>query len=189
MDCTAPITYIQTADTTDLGAFFSALFRKEKREDYCKEVLSFTKKVELTLADYPKAEKSYSRTIVARAEEGFEGMIARWDSGIAGVVHGHPDYAFYHLVYGRLGVEHFKLGPEGPELVTSCIMEPGDHFCVEGVAGRFDNAIHRITALEESLSVHMYSSDALLGTCYHDYAEDSLFLKKSGEKPSPQGCI
>ncbi|BHH84573.1 cupin domain-containing protein [Desulforhopalus sp. 52FAK] len=180
MTCIVPATYIQSAESSELGSFFSSLFREEKREHYCREVLNYTKKLDLSLLDFPKATRSYSRNIIARDEAGFEGMIIRWDRGIAGAVHGHPDYAFYHLVSGRIGVEHFTMGTAGPEPVTSCIMEPGDHFCVEGVAGRFDNAIHRITALEESLSVHMYSNDALLGKCYDDYPLDSQFLEQSG---------
>ena len=141
------------------------------------------------MASFPKAPDTYSRTIVARQEGGFEAMIARWDMDVAGLVHGHPDYAFYHLLQGRLGVEHFTLGAKGPELVTSCIMEPGDHFCVEGVTGKYDNAIHRITAIEESLSVHMYSDDALLGTSYPDYPDSSPYLVKQDVSASMQGRV
>lgn len=179
MDCRAPKTYIELESKTELGRFLSHLFSNSKRDSYCSKVLQFARSTRLDIEDFPKVDASYSRTIVARTEQGFEGMVARWDKGIAGVVHGHPDYAFYHLVSGRLGVEHFNLGSNGPELIAHGVMEPGDHFCVVGVAGRFDNAIHRITALEESLSVHMYSDDALRGCCYNDYPDRSLFLAKN----------
>ncbi len=188
--CTnSPVTYVQSADSSISGMFFTSLFKNKQRADYCSGVLAFTKETSLEMVAFPKTCNSYSRTIVARQQDGFEAILVRWDRGVAGLVHGHPDYAFYHLLQGRLGVEHFKLGVKGPELVTSCIMEPGDHFCVEGVAGRFDNAIHRITALEESLSVHMYSDDALLGTCYREYPDCSPFLEKQDESCALQGRI
>jgi len=174
----SPATYIEPADNSELGRFLISLFQSGKREKYCSATLSFAKNLDWNLTSFPRAKNSYTRTIVARQEGGFEAMVARWDAGMSGLVHGHPDYAFYHLIEGRLGIEHFTPGSDGPELVTSSIMEPGSHFCVEGTAGRFDNAIHRITALEASLSLHMYSDDALLGKCYRDYPEDSPFLRK-----------
>lgn len=189
MRSSSPITYIQSADSSTSGLFFTSLFKEKQRDTYCTQVLAYTQETKLDIASFPHVSNSYSRTIVARQQGGFEAMIARWDQRVAGLVHGHPDFAFYHLLCGRLGVEHFKLGAKGPELVTSCIMEPGDHFCVEGVAGKFDNAIHRITALEESLSVHMYSDDALLGTCYDDYPDSSPFLEKHDESYRVQGNI
>ncbi|MFT5699477.1 MAG: hypothetical protein ACI8ZB_002337 [Desulforhopalus sp.] len=52
----------------------------------------------------------------------------------------------------------------------------------------FDNAIHRIIVLEESLSVHMNSSYALKGACYHDYPNASPFLGVSDEELTLLGC-
>jgi len=150
--------------------------------------VQFVSNIQFSVNELPKENSSYSRTIVARVATGFERMVARWTKGFVGKVHGHPDYAFYHLLHGRLGVEHFSLNPSGPKLTTTTVMEPENHFCVEGIAGRYDNSIHRITALEESLSVHMYSDDALSGCCYHDYQKVSPFLKKSGENLFPENC-
>jgi hypothetical protein len=46
------------------------------------------------------------------------------------------------------------------------IYETGDFTCNHGIEGRFDNFIHKITAAAESLSLHIYSDDALKGEVF-----------------------
>ena len=97
-------------------------------------------------------------------------------AGIETAVHGHPDYAFYLLVQGKVGVENFVRTKTGLECTGKQLLSPGDHLCMTGVPQTFDNAIHRITALQKSLSVHVYSDDALEGVCFPDYPALSPFF-------------
>jgi len=90
-------------------------------------------------------------------------MVARWDQGAATPIHGHPRYAFVYVLQGRLRNETFRDTDRGLVPGESRICEAGDHIYAAGREGRFDNAIHRVTALAPSLSLHVYSDDALKG--------------------------
>ena len=49
---------------------------------------------------------------------------------------------------------------------STLVCRPSEHFYTQGSVGTFDNAIHRVTADEESLSLHIYSDDALKGEVF-----------------------
>ena len=51
---------------------------------------------------------------------------------------------------------------------SSQILEPGDYVDSWGEDGKFDNMIHRVTALEESLSLHAFVGDPLDGEIYEE---------------------
>ncbi len=71
----------------------------------------------------------------------------------------------------------FKRSNSGIEPTTKGVLAPGDYFCMQGKPGRFDNGIHRITAIEESLSVHVYSADALNGVGFTECQPKSPFAR------------
>jgi predicted metal-dependent enzyme (double-stranded beta helix superfamily) len=119
-----------------------------------------------TEGDYPHAPHCYSRTILYRHPQGAEIMVARWDAGASTPTHGHPQYAFVLVLEGRLQMEHFNNTADGLELTETLIRDAGEHIYAAGQENRYDNAIHRVTALEPSLSLHIYSDDALKGICY-----------------------
>ena len=116
--------------------------------------------------DYPRAPHCYSRTILHRGPQGEEVMVARWEAGACSPIHGHPELAFVRVLEGRLRVENFRQCGEILEPGNVQELETGDHIWHRGVAHRFDNAIHRVTALEPSLSLHIYSDDALKGCTF-----------------------
>ncbi len=113
--------------------------------------------------DYPLAPHCYSRCLLLRNPDGREVMVARWDQGAATPIHGHPRYAFVYVLRGRLQNETFQHTDQGLIPGERRICGPGDHIYAAGRKGRFDNAIHRVTALAPSLSLHVYSDDALKG--------------------------
>ncbi len=116
--------------------------------------------------DYPRAPHCYSRTILHRSPQGEEVMVARWEAGARSPVHGHPELAFVRVLEGKLQIENFRWSGNALESTDIFCLERGDHIWHQGVAGRFDNAIHRVTALEPSLSLHVYSDDALKGRTF-----------------------
>ncbi|BAO44776.1 cupin domain-containing protein [Thiolapillus brandeum] len=115
---------------------------------------------------YPLAPHCYSRSVLYRHPQGAEIMVARWDAGACTPTHGHPQYAFVLVLQGRLQMEHFVATPKGLQLTGTRIKNAGEHIYASGREGRYDNAIHRVTALEPSLSLHIYSDDALKGICF-----------------------
>ncbi|GEM_PF-5712568 len=116
--------------------------------------------------NYPHAPHCYSRTVLYHHPQGAEIMVARWDAGAVTPVHGHPQYAFVLVLEGRLQMEHFKAAGEELQLTDILVKNAGEHIYAAGEHGRYDNAIHRVTALQPSLSLHIYSDDALKGICY-----------------------
>lgn len=163
-------------EATELQMFFKDLFEVGSREDLEQAVISKMKGVQLDMQLFDVVEGAYSRTILARGTNRFEAMVARWSNFTATAVHGHPDYALYLLLEGRLGIENFVYDEGGLKCVGTSEMVPGDYFIRQGRPYTFSNAIHRITVLEESLSLHVYSDDATKGSCFIDYPEPSPFL-------------
>jgi len=75
MNCRLPKTYVEMESKTEIGRFLSHFFENSKRDSYCSKVLQFVRNVRLEIEDFSKLDGSYSRTIVARTEQGFEGML------------------------------------------------------------------------------------------------------------------
>ncbi|WP_456380003.1 cysteine dioxygenase [Thiolapillus sp.] len=114
-------------------------------------------------SDFPLAPHCYSRNILLRTDSGAEVMIARWDRGAVTPIHGHPQFAFVYVLQGQLQMEHYRDTDQGLILTDTLVKHKGQHIYAAGIADRYDNAIHRITALTPSLSLHVYSDDALKG--------------------------
>jgi hypothetical protein len=171
-----PKTFLDHCVDGQLRLFFDRLFKSCNIERFGPEVVNHLGEYALRKEDFPQVSGTYSRTIITRTDHGFEAMAARWSRGIETAVHGHPDYAFYQLVEGKVGVENFVRTKTGLECTGKQLLSPGDYLCMTGVQKTFDNAIHRISALQESLSVHVYSDDALKGACFPDYPVPSPFF-------------
>ncbi len=116
--------------------------------------------------DYPHAPHCYSRNILLRTDSGAEIMVARWDQGASTPIHGHPQFAFVYVLEGQLQMEHYRETDQGLVLTETIVKRKGQHIYAAGTANRFDNAIHRVTALAPSLSLHVYSDDALKGKSF-----------------------
>ena len=115
---------------------------------------------------FPCAPHCYSRTILLREDSGTEIMVARWDQGAMTPIHGHPRISFVYVLKGRLQMEHYRDTDQGLVLTETLVKGKGQHVYATGIAGRYDNAIHRVTALSPSLSLHVYSDDALKGKAF-----------------------
>jgi len=115
---------------------------------------------------FPDIVSGYSRTILHREPGGFEVMVARWSRGAKTPIHGHPGFSLTWLIDGNLSENTYA--KEGGCLVQadSDSLSAGAYSFDQGNDGRFDNAIHQIVAVEESLSLHLYSDDALKGEVF-----------------------
>ena len=129
-------------------------------------VISFLNNFQLRRNDFPLTKGSYSRTLLFRGQNRLELMIARWDQGTKTPIHGHPDFIYEYLLEGLFQIESFKKKGYAVTKIANNIQQSGDVFSFRGLNGRFDNAIHRITALKESLSLHIYSDDASKGEIF-----------------------
>lgn len=115
---------------------------------------------------FPRQEGSYSRTILGRMNSGYEAMMARWSGGVVSAVHGHPAFGLYLLLAGRFEVDNYELRNGQLHQISTQVWTPGDICLIEGEQGRYDNGIHRLRTIEESLSFHVYSDNASHGECF-----------------------
>ncbi len=120
----------------------------------------------LNPADFPIRQKSYTRTILLKEKTGFEIMIARWDRGAVTPIHGHPRYSMIYVIEGELSERFYIREKKRLMEISTLSYRAGDYSYYNGDQGTFDNAIHKITAIKNSLSLHIYSDDGLKGEVY-----------------------
>lgn len=111
-------------------------------------------------------KNAYSRSILLREDCGFEIMVARWDRDAVTPIHGHPGYSLLYVVEGTLKETLFVNDGGRIQKGEESQLQPGFYSYHKGEQGRYDNAIHQIKALKESLSLHIYSDDALKGQVF-----------------------
>lgn len=161
-----PITYLNHPHHQKFLNLLSELFINPAPHEITEAVDQFLKQYPLEITDYPKLDRTYSRTILFRHENGYEAMAARWDTGAVSSVHGHPHYALILVVSGRLGIDNYGKTDQGLILTSSETLPPGHFFSDIGDSDRFDNHIHQVTAHEETLSIHLSSDDAAKGEVF-----------------------
>ncbi len=161
-------TFFREPANEAIDIFCDHLLHIQDLDKLAKHAADYIKHCPCNLYEFPKIANGYSRTILYRLENGFEAMVARWSPGARTVAHGHPAFGYYHLLQGQWRVENFEKRENTIHRVSTTIWQAGECFTVKGTSERFDNGIHRINVLEESLSFHIYSDNALKGECYYD---------------------
>ena len=161
-----PQTFMAHPMQERLRIFLRQLFTDPLNTDVEAAAVDFFAKHPVPMDDFPFIDKSYSRTILYRAQNSFEAMAARWCKGAVTAIHGHPSFAFYYLLEGELLVDNFEKKDADIVKIDTRTYAPGEYFCIRGTTGTFDNGIHRVTVVEDSLSLHIYSDDALKGEIF-----------------------
>ncbi len=93
-------------------------------------------------------------------------MLIHWDKNVTTSIHGHPERPFVYILNGLMEVENFKLNPLLS--LNKKIVQTDQYFYQDGVADRFDNAVHRVHTKKQTLSLHFYSDNPLNGDFYED---------------------
>jgi len=163
-----PVTYLGHPHLRLFRKVLFELFLQPDPERLAAAASSFLRQYPLPPADFPVIEKTYSRTILHKGENGFEAMAARWDKDAVTPVHGHPSFIFYHVLEGGLAIDNYRRTPDTILLETSSFLGKGDFFFFQGEEGRFDNHIHQVHAIEETLSIHISSDDSTKGELFSE---------------------
>ena len=161
-----PHTYMADPNQERARVLFRGLFEEPDPTAIGPAVAAFLAEHLLPIHDFPALERSYSRTILYRAANGYEAMAARWGEGARSPVHGHPMYLFYYVLAGELQFDNYEKTAQGVCKTGTTTCGPGGFFSLLGVPGAFDNGIHRVRAMVDSLSVHIYSDNALKGEVF-----------------------
>ena len=120
-------------------------------------------KEEIMDYDFPLDAATYSRHILSK-KDGNWLLLINWDKDVSTKIHGHPERAFIYVLEGLMEVESFELNPL--KSLNKKIVQPGEYFYNDGVIDRFDNAVHRVHAKQQTLSLHFYSDDPTKGIIY-----------------------
>lgn len=115
------------------------------------------------------SDKDYERTLIGRDDSGWEALIMTWRKGRQSSIHGHPQFAAYNILKGKLKLEVFEETNNNGEIKLSKELETdeGTVFYAIGEANIMTNHIHRISCLSDiSYSLHIYSDDARKGVTY-----------------------
>lgn len=133
------------------------------------QLLNYFSMVQPSANEFPLIVKSYSRNLLFRDSSGFEVVAIRWDAGAITPIHGHPGFSLIYLIEGELNEKSYQYDQNRLLRTANIDYGAGDYSYHIGEFGRFDNAIHRIAAKTRSLSLHIYSDDAVKGERFNIY--------------------
>ncbi|MCA1793950.1 MAG: hypothetical protein LC660_08790 [Desulfobacteraceae bacterium] len=91
----------------ELQRLLQALFKAPDPRQITRQVADFLRHHPLPADDFPLIPGTYTRSILLRAENRFEGMAARWSSGSVSAIHGHPSFTLYYVVSGHLACDNY----------------------------------------------------------------------------------
>jgi hypothetical protein len=163
--CT-PKTFISHPSQRELRTLLQDLFVDPDPEHITEEIVNFLQKNPIPVDDFPLYQGTYTRTILFRNDNGFEAMAARWSKGALSSIHGHPSFTLYFVVKGQLELENYKKNGDKVEPDKSGILSESQFNSFTGPANTFNNHIHQVQAIEETLSIHISSDDATKGEIF-----------------------
>lgn len=161
-----PKTYLNHPNQWKLRYFLQKLFINPDPQHITSELVEFLKLHPLPLDDFPRLEGTYTRTLILREENGFEAMAARWSKGATSSIHGHPYFNFYYVVHGCMKIDDYESSDGGLVLNQTGSIASEEEFSYIGDVGTFDNNIHQVHAIEETLSIHISSDDSAKGKIF-----------------------
>lgn len=161
-----PKTYLNHPNQWKLRYFLHKLFMQPDPRNITSELVEFLKLHPLPLDDFPRLEGTYTRTLILREENGFEAMAARWSKGATSSIHGHPYFNFYYVVHGCMKIDDYTISNGDLELAETGSIRSEEDFSHIGEIGTFDNNIHQVHAIEETLSIHISSDDSTKGEIF-----------------------
>lgn len=130
--------------------------------------LSFPQRYDLSAFDIDSG-KAYERIFLGKDASGWEVLVMTWRKGRHSNVHGHPEFASYNFLKGRVKIELFEDRTGHGDLVMTRELEMDENTGIYGIGDSDDmsNHIHRVTCISDiSISLHIYSDDARKGYTY-----------------------
>lgn len=161
-----PETFRNHPDQWTLQRLLQQLFKVPDTGRITRQVTDFLRYHPLPADDFPLISGTYTRTILLREENRFEAMAARWSKGSVSAIHGHPSFTLYYVVSGHLACDNFTRSGSGVKITSSGTLYPSEFAVFTGQPGTFDNHIHQVRAVEDTLSIHISSDDAAKGEIF-----------------------
>jgi predicted metal-dependent enzyme (double-stranded beta helix superfamily) len=156
--------------------FFEELMKLVRTHNLDKQLGEELKRLALTFPAYYDLDafdilssNQYERSLIGKDASGWEAIIMTWRKGRQSSIHGHPQFAAYNMLKGRLQLEIFEdaQGDGNITLVNTLEIDENTGLYAIGESNAMSNHIHRISCLSDiSYSLHIYSDDARKGFTY-----------------------
>lgn len=150
----------------ELQRLLQQFFKAPDPQQITRQVKDFLRHHPLPADDFPLIPGTYTRSILLREKNRFEGMAARWSRGSVSAIHGHPSFTLYYVVSGHLACDNYTRRGSGVKKTSSTVLKAGEFTTFTGPPGTFDNHIHQVRAVEDTLSLHVSSDDAAKGEIF-----------------------
>lgn len=110
---------------------------------------------------------TYSRHIIG-IDQNWIGFICRWEQNITSSIHGHPSFAYYQVLDGRIAMDLFEpVNEVDARQVSTSNMCAGDSIISITPDEQFDNLIHRVRTLSATVfTLHLYSDNPAKGRIF-----------------------
>lgn len=130
------------------------------------ELAQLTQSYQERLHALPKHE-TYSRHIIG-TDDNWIGLICRWEPNVTSSIHGHPPFAYYHVIDGEVAMDLYEpINEVEARQVSTSEMCSGDSIFSTREDGQFDNLIHRVrTASTTVFTLHLYSDNPAKGRVF-----------------------
>lgn len=128
--------------------------------------------------------EQYSRHLIG-IDDKWMAFICRWEKGVSSCIHGHPSFAYYHVLDGIFQMDLYQStqaqssqaqssqaqlsqaqSAESQTLVhdNRLTLKKGDTIWGMGEHDRFDNLIHKVSTREQpGFTLHLFSDDPSKG--------------------------
>ena len=138
----------------------------EQRKAIAAQLTELASSHEECLQTLPRHD-TYSRHIIG-TQDNWVGLICRWEQNITSTIHGHPAFAYYQVLGGRIAMELFKpVSASEATMVSTTEMCAGDNILSTQQEGQYDNLIHRIrTESPGVFTLHLYSDNPAKGQVF-----------------------
>lgn len=110
---------------------------------------------------------TYSRNIIG-TDDKWIGFICRWGANVTSTIHGHPPFAYYHVIDGEVAMDFYRPINDCEALKTSTTeMRAGDSIFSNNKSNQFDNLVHRVrTTSTTAFTLHLYSDNPAKGQLF-----------------------
>lgn len=110
---------------------------------------------------------TYSRNIIG-SQDDWIGLICRWEPNITSSIHGHPSFAYYHVLAGNIAMDFYEpINNTEARHTSTNEMCSGDSIFSNRKEGQFDNLVHRVrTTNTPVFTLHLYSDNPAKGQVF-----------------------
>jgi len=112
---------------------------------------------------------NYSRHVIG-TKGNWIGFICRWEPHVCSPIHGHPSFAYYHVLQGEFSMNLYTITSDRLAKYTDTkLLREGHCIWKHGKSGGYDNFVHKISTHDTGgFTLHLFSENPALGEHFPD---------------------